>query len=32
MSRLSFKKITQRDLYDLFVAHLADDDLDKAIQ
>ncbi len=32
MSRLSLKKITQRDLYDLFVAHLADDDLDDVIQ
>jgi hypothetical protein len=32
MSRLILKKVTQRDLYHFFVAHLADDDLDEAIQ
>ncbi len=32
MSRISLKRVIQRDLYDLFIAHLADDDLNEAIQ
>jgi hypothetical protein len=32
MSRISLKRVIQSDLYDLFIAHLVDDDLNEAIQ